>query len=162
ALLVAQLALSFVLVICAGLMVRSLLKLAQVDPGFRTENVLTMSLDLNWTRYMDANRRPDRVKIGGFYRELMEPLRSRADVTAVAVGWAFPLNSTWHNDGSFAIEGRPSETGQTPPRAEFRGVDHDYFRTLRIPVVAGRGFEPADDALEAPPVAVVNRALPRR
>jgi putative ABC transport system permease protein len=162
ALLVGQLALSFVLVIGAALMVRTLIKLGQVDAGFRTDHVLTMNLDLNWARYTDEHRRADRVKIARFYDALMQPLRARADVSSAAVGWTFPLNSTWHGDGSFQIEGRPSTEGQALPHAEFRGADHDYFRTLGIPVMSGRGFDERDARHEAPPVVVVNQTLARR
>ncbi len=161
-LLVGQLALSFVLVIGAALMVRTLLKLNQVDPGFHADNVLTMSLDLNWARYIDDHRRPDRVRIGAFYDTLMDRVRSRPDVKSAAIGWTFPLNTTWRGDGTFDIDGRIAGEGQTHPRAEFRGADHDYFRTLGIPVVSGRSFEPRDDAAGAPPVVVVNQTLARR
>jgi predicted permease len=162
ALLVSQLAVSFVLVIGAALMVRTLIKLGQVDPGFHADNVLTLSLNLNWVRYSDAGRRPDLPRIAGFYRALMEPLRSRPDVTSAATSWTFPLNSTWHSDDSFEIEGRPTAPGQPRPRTEFRSADSDYFRTLGIPVLSGRGFEPADEARDAPDVVVLNQLLARR
>jgi predicted permease len=161
-LLVSQLALSFVLVIAAGLMVRTMIKLGQVNAGFRSDNVLTMGLDLNWERYTDAKRRSDPVKVGAFYHAVMDRLRARPEVSSAAVGWTFPLNSTWRGDGSFAIEGRPAAPGQAQPRCEFRGVDHDYFRTLRIGLVTGRTFDEADDRIDAPAVVVLGQTSARR
>ena len=68
-----------VLLIGAGLMVRTMIKLYQVDAGFHAENVLTMTLDLNWSRYLDARKRADGQRLASFYRELMERVRARPD-----------------------------------------------------------------------------------
>jgi predicted permease len=86
ALVASQVALAFVLLIAAGLMVRSLIKLQGVDPGFDPENVVSMRVDLNWTKY------DTRGKTDAFYRRLLERVRGQAGVRSAAVANTFPLN----------------------------------------------------------------------
>jgi putative ABC transport system permease protein len=153
-LVVSQLAVTFVLLVGAGLMLRSLDKLQHVDPGFRPENVLTMQIDLDWTVYSgDAERRE-------FYRSLLERSRNIPGVLSVALASAIPLEGGLPNT-AFQIEGRPAPEDGTGPRTDVQSVSQEYFETLRIPLLRGRTFTDFDHD-EAVNVAVVNQSVARR
>jgi predicted permease len=154
-LIVAQLALSFMLLIGAGLMLRSLLKLHQVDPGFHADRVLTAALDLNWSRYDTPERKLD------FFNRLLPRLRGLPGVTRVAFGSTFPLNESFPWTTALRIESRPLPEGQTAPRVDMRVASPEYFQTMGIPILAGRSFTEQDGA-DAAGVAMVNRAMARR
>jgi putative ABC transport system permease protein len=154
ALIVGQFAVSFVLLIGAGLMLRSLLNLQRVDPGFRPENVLTMNIYLNFAKYTDG---PKRV---GFFESLLERVQAQPQVISAAVSLAVPLVQSVQNNGSFQIEGKPPDSGKEEPQADFHVVSPDYFRTMHIPLVSGRSFEPRDGP-SAENVAILNQTLAR-
>ena len=154
ALTVAQIAVSFLLLIGAGLTLRSLVNLLRVQPGFDPENVLTMQVDLNWSKYNNDQKRR------AFFEEVLEKAEAQPGVRSAAVTMVFPLGASHSMRGDFLIEGRPAEAGQPRPVADFRIVSPRYLETLRIPVLAGRGFAPADRA-DAMPVAIVNQSLAR-
>ena len=84
---VSQLALSFMLLIGAALMLRSFAKLQQVDAGFRTENVLTLTLDLNWAKYTNPERRVDRARVLGVIESLWERVRALPGVVTTGSAW---------------------------------------------------------------------------
>jgi predicted permease len=155
ALIVLQVAISFTLLIGAGLMIRSLWKLQGVDPGFRIGRVLTTRLDLNFTKYTDAPKR------WAFEKQLLERLAEEPGVVTAAISGSFPLNETGPNSGRFEIEGRPAASDDLRPQAEFQRVSSDYFRTIGVPLLRGRVFTDADSP-ETPRVAVISRALARR
>ena len=160
ALVVSQLALSFMLLIGAALMLRSFAKLQQVDAGFRTENVLTMRLDLNWSKYTTTESRTDPQRVLKMIEPLWERLRAMPGVVTTGTAWTFPLNSTWRNDGTFLVEGRDND-GQPLPRGEFLGASPDYFDAIGVPLLRGRAFD-AHDRDEADGVALVSKGLARR
>ena len=162
ALVVSQLALSFVLLIGAALMLRSFAKLQAVDAGFRAERVLTAGIDLNWSRYTIPEKGADRARLVAFHLALQDRLRSLPGVVGVAAAWTFPLNARFSNDGTFLIEGRPKSDGQPLPRAEARGASPDYFQTLGVPVLRGRSFDEHDQDEHSAPVVLVSQALARR
>jgi putative ABC transport system permease protein len=151
-LIISQVAVSFLLLIGAGLMLRSFLKLQQVDPGFDPENVLTMRLNLNFTKYNTAEKRR------AFYDALLEKVQAQPGVLSVAGGMTFPLSgmTPWSND--FTIEGRESAS---LPIADFRIVTPGYFKTLHIPLLEGRDFT-RQDRPDTPIVAIVNRTAAHR
>ena len=102
-----QLALSFMLLIGAALMLRSFAKLQGVDAGFRTENVLTMALDLNFSRYTTAEHHADLERIGRFYDGLHDALRALPGVVHVARGLDVPAQQRASaTTARFVIEGR--------------------------------------------------------
>jgi predicted permease len=152
ALVVVQVAVSVVLLVGAGLMLRSLIALQHVDPGFNPERVLTMTLDLNWSRYTT----PDLIR--NFHDRLLTRLESQPGVVSAASTLVFPLGSSRTLGFEFEIEGRPRDPQVTLPQGDFRSVSPDYFRTLGIPLVTGRLFT-TTDAAESPQVAIVNRSL---
>ena len=155
ALIVLQVAISFTLLIGAGLMIRSLWKLQGVDPGFRIGRVLTTRLDLNFTKYTDFPKR------WAFEKEILERLAQEPGVVTAAISGSFPLNETGPNNGRFEIEGRPAASEDLRPQAEFQRVSSDYFSTIGVPLLRGRVFN-SSDSPETPKVAVVSRSLARR
>jgi putative ABC transport system permease protein len=154
ALIVVQVAISFMLLIGAGLMLRSLWKLHRVDPGFATEQVLTTRLDLNFSKYTDLEKRR------GFQRRLLERIDGQPGVVSAAIAGTFPLNDGGPQNGQFEIEGRPPAQPALRPQADFQQVSPEYFDTIRIPLVRGRGFVPADRA-DTPAVALINQTMAR-
>jgi predicted permease len=152
ALIVAQVAISFVLLAGAGLMLRTLWKLRQIDPGFKTERVLTSRLDLNFTRYRDREKQLD------FNERLLSRLAAEPGVVTAALAGRFPLAEGGPSSGRFRIDGRPPVAEETLPRADFQRVSADYFKTIGVPVLQGRGVADADRD-NAPKVAVVNKTM---
>jgi putative ABC transport system permease protein len=153
-LVVSQLAVTFVLLIGAGLMLRSMIKLQQVDPGFSPENVLTMQIDLDWTVYSEnAERRR-------FYNSLLERTRNLPGVFSAALAGTIPLEGGLPNT-AFRIEGQPTLEDGTGPRTDVQTVSPGYFETLRIPLLRGRTFTDFDHD-EAVQVAVVNQSVAQR
>jgi putative ABC transport system permease protein len=155
ALIAGQLAVSFMLLIGAGLMLRSLVRLHHVDPGFNPENVVTARLDLNWSKY---NR--DRPVIQ-FSERLLARVRSVPGVTHAAIANTFPLNATTPHSNSFQIQGRWRDRHRPDPEAEVRSATSDYFAAVGIRLVRGRLYRDAEDDSDRK-VAVINQSLARR
>ena len=150
ALIVTQVAVSFMLLVGAGLTLRTLLELQQVDPGFRTDDIMTARVDLNFTRYESpASRAP-------FWERLEGRLREIPGVTSVGGAGTFPLNDRGPFNEFIHIAGRDNLTVR--PRADLRLVTPGYFETLGQPLVSGRPFAAADRE-GAPHVVIINRAM---
>jgi putative ABC transport system permease protein len=154
ALVVAQVAFAFVLLIGAGLMARSFVRLQQVSPGFNPERVLTMSIPLNWSKYDTPE------KYTAFFRTTLDRVQVLPGVTSVALSTVAPMASSTPFRTPFRIEGRPQEESDSAPPVDLRVVSKDYFKTVGLPLVKGRTFEDRD-RLDAPEVAVVNQTLAR-
>lgn len=154
-LIVVQVAISFTLLIGAGLMIRSLWKLQSVDPGFSIGRVLTTRLDLNFTKYIDPPKR------WAFEKQILERLSGQPGVVSAAISGSFPLNEAGPNNGRFEIEGQPAASEDLRPQAEFQRVSSEYFTTVGVPLLTGRSFTGADTD-ETPKVAIVSRSLARR
>jgi predicted permease len=154
-LIVFQLAASFMLLIGAGLTLRSLLRLEQVNPGFRLDRVSATDVVLDWHKYNTGERR------WAIYEPLFDRVRSQPGFESVALGSTFPLNDSnpWTN--TLVVEGRPTAPGKAAPRVDLRIASTGYFETLGIPILQGRAFADQDN-LGAPGVAMVNRSLARR
>jgi putative ABC transport system permease protein len=155
ALVVGQVAVSLVLLVGAGLMLRSLLALQAVDPGFDTQRVLTMTLDLNWSRYTTDDL------IRGFHDRLHARLAGQPGVIATASSLTFPLDGHRRMNVGFVIEGQPPAQEGAEPLGDLRSATPEYFQTLGIPLVTGRLFTPSDGP-NAPSVAIVNQTLAGR
>ena len=155
ALLVAQVALALVLLVGAGLLVRSLIKLNAVDYGFAQDGLLALNLDIPAARYPDVGAQ------SRFYERLLERVRALPGVAAASTTSGAPASGI-ATTFSFAIEGRPAATpsGREDP-VPLRAVMPDYFRTLGIPVLHGRTVEPTDRQ-GALPVVVFNESLAKR
>ena len=136
-LVVAEVALAFILLIGAGLMIRSFLRLLTVDPGFNPHNLLTMQIALPPSRYFDGQR------IINTYQEVFERLAALPGVEAVAAGSGLP--PVFNQSRSvFMVEGvQPSRRGELMI-ANFLPINPEYFKTLGIPLIAGRAFSNQD------------------
>jgi predicted permease len=156
ALIVTQVAASFVLLIGAGLMVRSLMKLTGVDPGFRTDQVLTMQIDMNFSKYVTNDQRR------AYLNRLLTALRAVPGVTSAGASGTLPfLERSGGSLERFQIEGRPTDDESRGPLARVMVASDDYFRAMSIPVLRGRAFSVEDD-LDPPRVAIVNQSLAER
>ncbi|HWC17731.1 MAG TPA: ABC transporter permease [Terriglobales bacterium] len=159
ALVVAQVTVSFMLLIGAGLMLRSLLTLQHVDPGFRADHLLTMRIDPSF-RFNQSTA--DQYVAEG--EDILRRVRKLPGVesSAVTTGFPFRENNLLFGPGKsgFQIEGKPIAKGQLPPTVDVTAVGTDYFETIRQPLVAGRTFTQHDDK-NASLVAVINEAMAR-
>jgi putative ABC transport system permease protein len=153
-LVVTEVALAMTLLAGAGLLVRSLTRLAAVDPGFRPDHLATFSVTLSPVRY------PDDARQEQFARELEQRLERLPGVTSAGISFALPLTNSAFGF-TFAIGGRPEVSGPDEPRAQVRLATPDYFRAMGIPLVRGRGFTARDDAT-APRVILISEAAARR
>jgi putative ABC transport system permease protein len=151
---VLQVALSVVLLVGSGLLLRSFAQLRGIDPGFRVENVLTASLSLPSDSYGSGE---DRIQ---FFQGLKESIEGMPGVESVALINRLPLLQPAGNVAIWAPE-RPPETNGDAPWADRRVVFPGYFETMEIPFLEGRGFEAGDDA-GAPPVIILSRATAER
>jgi putative ABC transport system permease protein len=156
ALVVAEVALSLVLLVGAGLMVRSFVQLQRVDPGFDTEGLLTMQVTLPARRYAE------RPQVADALEGIADALESLPGVKVASAGSALPLGGGGFYLGRvFLAEGMPEPPAGPDFTANWNVVTPDFFATLRMPVLAGRTFTERDDA-DSPPVIVVNETLARR
>lgn len=155
ALVVAQVSLALVLLVGAGLFMRSFSALNRVDPGFDPSGVLTVSIDLPRARYGDQAAQRQ------FYQQVIERLSANPRVERAAGTTAVPGTGA-SMTFSFAIEGRPpSNPNGRETAVPLQGVTGDYFAAMRIPIVAGRAFDDRDHP-DAAPKIIINEALARR
>jgi putative ABC transport system permease protein len=139
----AQVGIAFVLLVGAGLMVRSLVKLQQVDGGYATANVISARVDLDWTRYANPAIQTDqRPLIRAFVDRLTDRLRPQTGVLSVAVASNFPLNNAAPGTQTFQIRGQDVAPDRLP-KTDVTVVSSDYFKTMGIPVVRGAVFSDA-------------------
>lgn len=145
-LVIGQVGLSLVLMVGAGLMVRSLVNLTNVDPGFRTTGLLTMKLQI-----------PGAEGARSLFEEIERDVASLPGVTHAATTQHFPIKeATWTS--RVEVQGRPVVEGQTLPRSTWRSVSSGFFEALDIPLVAGRTFDSSDNEAAAH-VVVINETL---
>lgn len=154
AFVVSQLALSLVLLVGAGLLLRSFQRLRAVDPGFRPENVLMARLELPDSRYADDDA------VRGFYGPLLDQVRALPGVRAAGLTQRAPFSSRNFQD-EFIVEGQEPRPGEPIPVANLRVVSTGYLEAIGTPILAGRPFAELDDAA-APPVAIVDDKLARQ
>ncbi|HEY2434477.1 MAG TPA: ABC transporter permease [Vicinamibacterales bacterium] len=160
-LIVAQIGASFMLLIAAGLTLRSLMQVQNLDPGFRTEQLLTFSADMAFDRFPLTLKAADRrAKQSEYWRALEERLRALPGVATVGAAGTFPLNEAPPFNGRIVREARPLPPGVQPPAISVRIATPGYFTTLGQPLLAGRVFRAADSAA-GPEVAIVNRTAAR-
>jgi putative ABC transport system permease protein len=154
-LVVAQIAVSVVLLAGAGLLTRTMIELSAVNTGLRTEEVLTIPVPLRFAS-VDTDPAADGATKERF-RRMADEIRSLPGVVAVGIGSSMPLTSSFFSL-DVKVEGKPLSSGQAVPRAEGRMADPDYFRAAGIPFVGGREFTNADRDGSAK-VVIINRAL---
>jgi putative ABC transport system permease protein len=137
-LVVVEVATTLVLLIGAGLMIRSFYRLQQVNPGFSYEHLTSFSVSLPQKKYTNGNQQ------GAFVNRLLENIRSLPGVEATAAASGLPLgNNGWQT--SFVVQGQPAPPRNQTPLMEACTVTPDYFRAMNIPLKRGRSFTEHDD-----------------
>ena len=152
-LIVAEVALSVVLLAGAGLLFRSFIQLQSVAAGFDPQQIMTVRVSPSGTNYRTD---PDYVS---FYDRVLERTASIPGVQSVGAINTLPLEKG--PTASFRPEGNPATTPDKWPSANYRGVSDDYFRTMKIPLIEGRTFS-AQDRDQSPLVIIINQALARQ
>lgn len=150
-LIVSEIALTLVLLIGAGLLIKSYWLLQQVQPGFNPNNVLTMQMALPDYKYPTDGQRSD------FFNRLLPRITALPGVEAAAVSTSIPLTGT-DTSSTFEVVGRPPASAENKPLVTLSIASPDFFKVLETPLVRGRAFTERD-ALTAPPVALINEAL---
>jgi len=154
ALVVAEMALAVVLLVAAGLLLHSFVRLQAVDPGFDAERVLTLGIDL------DAQRYPSPASRSAIFQELAGRLGALPGVEAASYGDSVPLTGVSMILRGLRAEGRPLIDPEQQPEVAVTTVGPGYFRALGIRLVRGRGFTERDTA-GAQPVAVISEKMAR-
>jgi macrolide transport system ATP-binding/permease protein len=154
ALVVAQVAISIIVLICAGLFLRSLNKALKVDPGFSAENLVTMFLDPNLPGY-------DKAAGLRFYQELTRRIEAQPGVRAVSLATFLPLGGGGDGRGPIVKEGEADPPPNQGIGSSCGFIAPKYFATMRTPLVMGREFTEHDTA-DAPPVVIVNQEFARK
>jgi putative ABC transport system permease protein len=149
-----EIALAVILLIGAGLMLKSFQRLTDVSPGFNPDNLLTMALGLQFVRYQDP------AKQVAFFDQALQRVRTLPGVVAVGACTSLPPSYIQQSTG-FTIEGRSAEPGTQPPSAIYMPATPGYLEALGVPLVSGRTIANADTA-QAPGVVVINQTLANR
>src|SRR5215813_5861981 len=153
-LVVTELAMSLTLLIGAGLMIRSFVRLQQVDAGFQADNVLTMDINLAQSKYHQPNQTT------GFYRQLIERVQALPGVVSAGAVEYLPLTGVDSTTGVF-IEGRPLPGPGEVWETHYRDVTPNYFRSVGMQLRAGRSFTDQDNQA-SPKVTIINETMARR
>jgi len=153
-LVVGQMALALVLLVGAGLLLKSLARMAQVDPGFDPTGMMTASVQLPESQYNTDEKQ------AAFYRAVEEKLTALPGVSSAAMTLSLPF-SGFTPSSSFTIEGRPSGPGDPGPHSDLNWITPGYFQTMRIPLLKGRYFT-EQDRLGTQPVVVIDENLARQ
>ena len=162
ALIVAQVSASFMLLIAAGLTLRSLVTVQRINPGIRTENLVSWRADMSFDKFPLTMSGPERrAKVAAYWTEYEQRLRAIPGVLEVGGGGTFPLNEIDPFPQRLVREGHPLPPGRQPPQIDVRFATSEYFKTLGQPIVNGRAFAPSD-TLTAPGVAIVNQSAAKQ
>lgn len=153
-LVVAEVALAQVLLVGAALLVISYVHVAQINPGFNSDRVLTAKIAPARQKYPDPKSR------AAFYRTALEQLRQVPGVDSAAIVMSLPLSGASMNRG-FKVEGRPDPKADEDVTMDFQIISPDYFSTLQIPIKLGRGLADSDTEYSQR-VIVINEAMARR
>ncbi len=153
-LVVSEVALACVLLIGAGLMLRSFLNLMRTDPGFRAEHVLTASISLPGQNYKKAE------DVGRFDGTLLRRLNADAGVRGAGVGSDLPWTGYDENAGGFHVEGE-QQVRTEDTHARYHAASPGYFEALGIPLLQGRGFD-GHDMKDGPQTLIINQSMARR
>ena len=149
---VSEIALALVLLVGAGMMIRTFIKMQNTNLGFSTDNVTTMRIATTGTQYAESFRS------AAFFQQLIERLKAIPGTQAVGVTNVLPLSGEFGN--SFKIEGGPRPQGEIR-QAEYRAISADYFRAMGIPLQKGRVFTERDTK-DAPGAVIVNETFANR
>ncbi len=153
-LVVSEMALALMLLVGAGLLIRSFRQLQHVNPGFTPQNTLSMNLALPLTKYSEPQKRD------AFYKDALREIRRLPGVVSAGAVSILPLSGN-NSSGSFNIEGRSVPPGQSMPHGDRWSATTDYFSTMKIPLIRGRYFDDRDTA-ESMPVAILDETMVRK
>jgi predicted permease len=154
-LVVSEIALSLLLLVGAGLLMKSFHKLQAVDPGFNPQNLLTVQVGLRGPRYQED------AAVITFYDQLVEKLKASPEVQSIAIRSYLPVAvNEDYAYLSFIVEGQPPDPANRPI-AYYNAVSPDLFHTMQIPMLKGRAFD-AHDVVKAQNVIIINETLERR
>jgi putative ABC transport system permease protein len=151
-LVVVEMALALVLLVGSGLLIRSLVQLQNVNPGFDAHNVMTSSVDLPDAKYSDAKK-------AQYFKDLMPQLKALPGVQSAAGIYPLPMGGDEIRT-TFQVEGHPVAKSEEP-HTSLRDITPNYFATMRIPILQGRDFG-AQDEVASTPVIIINEALARQ
>ena len=154
ALIVGELGLCVVLLVGGGLLIRSLMRMQEVHPGFEPQRLLTFQFRLPSVKYQEPEQ------MAAFFGQAVERVRQVPGVTSAGLVSATPLSGNWGSTG-YVIAGQPAPPPGQEPVAQFSLVSDRYFKTMEIPLLAGREFDPRD-RIASTPVVIVNQELARR
>jgi putative ABC transport system permease protein len=152
-LVVAEIALSLVLLVGAGLLIRSFIRLLNTQPGYDASNLLTFQISLPDSRY------PKESHAFAFYREALDRIRACPGVQSVAISNTLPPFGT-ETDGPFYVEGHEPSNPNEAPDTIYDPVSTEYFRTLKTPLIAGRYFT-EQESNDKSRVAIINESMAR-
>ena len=152
-LVVIEIAVSLILLVGAGLLIRSFVRLLDIDKGFDADNVLTMEMSLSPAKYQEPQQEV------AFLQQVLEQISTINGVEAVALVSNLPLSGA-STRGAFGIEGQPLPE-EDRPQAEYIAASSDYFRALRIPLIKGRAFDQRDNE-NSPHVVIISATTAKR
>ncbi len=151
---IAEIALSLVLLVGAGLTIKSFVRILRVDTGFQAAQAITFSPAASSKKYVNGEQQV------GFTEQVLERVRAIQGVEAVGAVSDLPLSGS-ENMGGFSVEGKPDEAANKSKMIDRRGVTADYFTAIGIPLVSGRYFNEFDNQ-KAPGVIIVSEGFARR
>lgn len=151
-LIVSELAIAVILLVCAGLLIQSLWRLRQVNPGFDSQNLLTFVVGIPGVKYPPEKQEQ-------FYRDLVQRIESLPGVRSAGSVIPLPLSGDMFSI-SFETEGRPVAKGEEPS-SDFFAIEDGYFKTLGVSILKGRDFNERDTK-DSPGVIIVNQAFVRK
>jgi putative ABC transport system permease protein len=154
ALVVSEVALALVLLVGAGLMVRSMQRLLAIDPGFRADHLLKLHVSLPESKY------PRDEQVASFCRRLLSSLASTPGVQSAAITSALPMEDL--SLTGFRVEGAPEPAPGSEPTTDWKSVSADYFQTMGSPLLRGRSFTRQDAEEAESHVVIVNESIAKR
>ncbi|HKP86634.1 MAG TPA: ABC transporter permease, partial [Blastocatellia bacterium] len=154
ALVVSEIALSLMLLIGAGLMIKSFVRLQGVSPGFDPENILTLQTSLPGSKYQETG------KTLAFYKQLLNKVESLPGVQSAGIAFSLPPNLLEVSD-NYAVEEHPTPPGESDPIAPVNFVSTNFFKAMGVPLLSGRFFTDADNA-DSPDVVIISEAMAKR
>lgn len=154
-LVVSEVGLTVLLLIGAGLMIKSFMSLQKVNPGFNPANTLTMLVNLPVSRYSDDHQ------VQAFFEQTLKKIEVLPGAQSAGIVTSLPLTTTSIIRLRFIVDEHPPANPSEVPRANYRSISHNYFRAMGIPLVKGRFFS-EQDRDKSPPVAIVNETMATR
>ncbi len=155
-LVVAEVALAMMLLAGAGLMINSFVRFSRIHPGFEPEQLVTFDFSLSGGAYAEDSQRISLV------RQLRDRVQAKPGIGSVATVYGLPFGTMLNAIVGAIIDGRPESESRARARAALRVVSSDYFRTMGVPLLAGRAFSDELDTLNSPPALIINETFARK